>query len=110
MQKTLRRFPHAAVIMELHLQRDPPQPVGFLHEIEHAGYLLRSINYEGEVVPVAADTILAQPQEYWTLLIQKKLVLTRGRQVRVGRAPISEPLLSGSERRIEPAYDLKRQT
>jgi FkbM family methyltransferase len=25
MQKTLRRFPHAAVVLELHLQRDPPQ-------------------------------------------------------------------------------------
>ncbi len=27
-------FPHAAVVMELHRQRDPPQTVGFLHEIE----------------------------------------------------------------------------
>jgi FkbM family methyltransferase len=71
MQKSLRRFPHAAVVMELHLQRDPPQTVDFLHEIERAGYLLRSINYEGEVVPVEADTILAQPQEHWTLLLQR---------------------------------------
>ncbi|MFN4261634.1 MAG: FkbM family methyltransferase [Gemmataceae bacterium] len=67
MQQTLRRFPHAAVVLELHLQRDPPQTVGLLHEIERAGYLLRSINYEGEVVPVEPDMILAQPQEHWTL-------------------------------------------
>jgi hypothetical protein len=71
MQKTLRRFPHAVVVLELHLQRDPPQTVGFLHEIERAGYLLRSINYEGEVVPVDADTILSQPQEHWTLWLSK---------------------------------------
>jgi hypothetical protein len=70
-QKTRCRFPHAAVVLELHLQRDPPQTVGFLHEIERAGYLLRSINYEGEVVPVEADTILAQPREHWTLYLQK---------------------------------------
>src|SRR5581483_7164891 len=67
MQKTLRRFPHAAVVLELHLQRDPPQTVGFLHEIERAGYPLHAINYEGEVVPVEADTILAQPLEHWNL-------------------------------------------
>jgi hypothetical protein len=71
MQQTLRRFPHAAVVLELHLQRDPPQTVGFLHEIERAGYLLRSINYEGEIVPVEAAAILAQPQEHWTLWLQK---------------------------------------
>lgn len=69
MQQTLRRFPHAAIVLELHLQRDPPQTIGFLHEIERTGYLLRSINYEGEVVPVDADTILAQPHEHWTLWI-----------------------------------------
>jgi FkbM family methyltransferase len=67
MQVTLRRFPHAAVVLELHLRRDPPQAVGLLHEIERAGYQLRHINYEGEIVPTDADTILAQPQEHWTL-------------------------------------------
>jgi FkbM family methyltransferase len=67
MQKTLRRFPNAAVVLELHLQRDPPQTVGLLHEIERAGYQRRSINYEGEIVPTGAGTVLAQPQEHWTL-------------------------------------------
>jgi FkbM family methyltransferase len=67
MQRTLRRFPHAAVVLELHLQRDPPQTVGFLHEIERAGYPLRVITYEGEVVSADAATILARPQEHWTL-------------------------------------------
>jgi FkbM family methyltransferase len=70
MQATLRRFPHAAIVIELHLQRDPPQTVGFMHEIERAGYPLRSINYDGDIVPVEADTILAQPQEHWTLWLQ----------------------------------------
>ncbi len=69
MQRTLRRLPHAAVFLELHLQRDPPQTVGFLYEIERSSYPLRSISYEGEVVPVEADTILAQPQEHWTLWV-----------------------------------------
>jgi FkbM family methyltransferase len=67
MQATLRRFPHAAVVLELHLQRDPPQTVGFLHQIERAGYQLRCINYEGEIVPTDSATILAQPREHWTL-------------------------------------------
>ena len=67
MQETLKRFPAVAVAIELHLQRDPPQAVGFLHEIERAGYLLRCVNYEGEIVPVGADTILAQPQEHCVL-------------------------------------------
>jgi FkbM family methyltransferase len=71
MQATLHRFPHAAVVLELHLQRDPPQTVGILHEIERAGYSLRSINYEGEVVAVGADTILVQPHEHWTLWLQR---------------------------------------
>lgn len=71
MQQTLRRFPHTVVVLELHLQRDPRQTVGILHEIERAGYPLRSINYDGEVVPVEADTILAQPQEHWTLYLQR---------------------------------------
>jgi FkbM family methyltransferase len=71
MQKTLRRFPHAVVIMELHLQRDPPQAVSLLHQVERAGYHLRAINYEGEVVPTEAATILGQPQEHWTLWLQR---------------------------------------
>ena len=71
MQQTLRRFSQTVVVLELHLQRDPPQTVGLLHEIERAGYQIRSINYEGEVVPVPADTILAQPQEHWTLWLRK---------------------------------------
>jgi hypothetical protein len=71
MQKTLRRFPHAAVVLELHLQRDPPQTVGLLHQVERAGFPLRSIHYDGEVVLTDADTILAQPHEHWTLWLQK---------------------------------------
>jgi FkbM family methyltransferase len=71
MQESLRRFPNAAVVLELHLQRDPPQTIGFLHEIGRAGYPLRSINYEGEVLPTDTATILAQPQEHWTLWLQK---------------------------------------
>jgi FkbM family methyltransferase len=70
MQKTLRRFPRAAVVLELHLQRDPPQAVGLLHQIERT-YGLRCINYEGEIVPTDAATILARPQEHWTLWLQK---------------------------------------
>jgi hypothetical protein len=71
MQQTLRRFPHVAVVMELHLQRDLPQSVGFLYEIERAGYQLRSTNYEGEVAPVDGETNFGQPQEHWTLWLQR---------------------------------------
>lgn len=71
MQGTLRRFPHAAIVLELHLQRDLPQTVGFLHEIERAGYALRYVNYEGEIVLSDATTVLANPQEHWTLWLQR---------------------------------------
>ncbi len=70
MRQTLNRFPHVAVVMELHLQRGPAQTVGLLHKIERAGNPLRSINYEGEIVPVDAATILAQPQDHWTLWLR----------------------------------------
>lgn len=67
MQQTLRRFPHAAIVIVLHLQRDPPQTVGFLHQLEASGYKLRCINYEGDIVATDAAAILAQPQDHWTL-------------------------------------------
>ncbi len=67
MQQTLRRFPHAAIVLELHLQRDLPQTVGFLHQLEINGYALRYVNYDGDVEPVDAETILAHPQEHWIL-------------------------------------------
>lgn len=71
MQNVLQRFPHAAVVMELHLRRDPPQTVGLLHQIESAGYRLQCVSYEGDVVSADADTILTRPQEHWTLWLQK---------------------------------------
>ncbi|MDW8264108.1 MAG: FkbM family methyltransferase, partial [Gemmataceae bacterium] len=67
MQQTLRRFPHAAVMMELHLQRDAAQTINLPHQIERGGYALRNVGYEGDLVPTDAATILAQPQEHWTL-------------------------------------------
>ena len=72
MQQTLRRFPHAAIVLELHLQRDPPQTVSLLHQIERAGYALRTVGYEGDIVPTDAATILAQPQEHWTLWLLRR--------------------------------------
>jgi FkbM family methyltransferase len=70
MQKTLMRFPHAAAVMELHLQRDPAQTVEFLHRLERQCEL-RAISYEGEIEPIDADAILAQPTEHWTLWLQR---------------------------------------
>jgi FkbM family methyltransferase len=71
MQRTLQRFPQAAVLVELHQLRDPPQAVSFLYHIEQAGYVLRYINYEGDIVPTDAATILGQPQEHWILWLRK---------------------------------------
>ena len=70
MQKTLMQFPHAAVVMELHLQRDPAQTVEFLHRLERV-CALRAITYEGEIEAIDADTILARPIEHWTLWLQR---------------------------------------
>jgi FkbM family methyltransferase len=71
MQETLDRFPHAAVLVELHLQRDPPQIASFLHQLERSGYSLRFVNYDGDVVPIDPATIIANPQEHWMLWVQK---------------------------------------
>jgi hypothetical protein len=61
MQKTLHRFPHAAVLVELHLERDQPQLTSFLHQIARSGYSLRFVNYDGDVVPIDPATIVAHP-------------------------------------------------
>jgi len=70
MQKTWRRFPNAAVVFELHLQRDPPQTIGLLHRLER-DYALRAISYEGEIETTDAAAIQTRPQEHWTLWLQR---------------------------------------
>lgn len=67
MQVTLRRFPHTIVVLERHLHRDPPQTLSLVHQIESAGYLLRVINYDGEIVETDRAAVLSQPKEHWTL-------------------------------------------
>jgi FkbM family methyltransferase len=69
MQTLRARFPQAAVVMELHLQRDPHQIASFLHELQHQCEL-RYINYAGEIAPANVEVILASPQEHWTLWLQ----------------------------------------
>jgi FkbM family methyltransferase len=64
MPETLRRFPHAAILLDLHLQRDPPQVTSFLHQLERSGYDLRFVNYDGDVVPTDPATIVANPQAH----------------------------------------------
>ncbi|MCS6978028.1 MAG: hypothetical protein NZM31_13615 [Gemmatales bacterium] len=59
--------PHAAIVMDLHLQRDLPQAINFLHHIEETGYPLRSMSYEGDLVLVEANTMPNQLQKYWAL-------------------------------------------
>jgi len=71
MQETLKRFPAVAVIIELHLQRDPPQTVSFLHQLERDGFGLRYLNYEGDIAATDAATIVANPQEHWMLWVQR---------------------------------------
>jgi FkbM family methyltransferase len=71
MQKTLRQFPQAIVALELHWKRDPPQALALLHQIEAAGYLLRAINFEGEIVETDRESILSRSLEHWTLWLQK---------------------------------------
>jgi FkbM family methyltransferase len=71
MQETLHRFPHAVVVMELHLQRDTPQVASFLHQLGRSGYGLRFVNYDSDVVPTDAETILANPQEHWMLWLAR---------------------------------------
>lgn len=71
MQTTLRRFPQAVVVLELHLNRDPPQTLSLLHQIESAGYPLRAINYESDIIETDWAAILGQPNEHWTLWLQR---------------------------------------
>jgi FkbM family methyltransferase len=67
MRQTFRRFRHAVVVLELHVERDPPQALSLLHQIESAGYPLRTINFEGEVVETDRAAIIGQPNEHWAL-------------------------------------------
>lgn len=71
MQQTLKRFPQAAVLVELRLQRDPPQITSFLHQLVRSGYSLRFVNYDGDIVPTDSATIVGNPQEHWILWLQK---------------------------------------
>ena len=71
MQQTVKRFPRAAVLVELHFQRDPPQVTSFLHQLERSGYSLRFVNYDGDVVLTDSATIVANPQEHWMHWMQK---------------------------------------
>jgi len=71
MQKTLRRFPQAIVALELHWNRDPPQALALLQEIEAAGYPLRAINFEGEIVETDRESILSRSLEHCTLWLQR---------------------------------------
>jgi FkbM family methyltransferase len=71
MHETLKRFPRAAVLVELHLQRDPPQTMSFLHRLEGSGYSLRFVNYDGDVMPTDDETILANLQEHWMLWLAR---------------------------------------
>jgi len=70
MQGTLKRFPHAAVLVELHIQRDPPQVTSFLHQMERDGFGLRYLNYDGDIAATDSATIVANPQEHWMLWVQ----------------------------------------
>jgi len=67
MQETLKRLPHAAVLVEPHLQRDPPQVTSFLHQLERDGHTLRYLNYDGEIAATDAAFIVANAQEHWML-------------------------------------------
>jgi hypothetical protein len=61
----------ATVLVELHLQRDPPQTISFLHRLERSGYSLHFVNYYGDVVPIDSATIVAKPQEHWMLWLAR---------------------------------------
>lgn len=71
MQETLRRFPGAAVVLELHVEADPEQAGVFLRRVEREGYALRFINYEGEIVATDRETVLRQPKEHWAMWLQR---------------------------------------
>jgi len=59
-----RRSTAGAVAIKLHLQRDPPQVTSFLHHLERDGYVLRYLNYDGDIAPTNPAIIVANPQEH----------------------------------------------
>ena len=71
MPRTVKRFPYAALLVEFHLQRDPPRTTSFLHQLERSGSSLRFVNYDGDIVPIDPATIVANPQEHWILWLQR---------------------------------------
>ena len=67
MRATRERFPQTAIVLELHLPRDPENAGRLLSAIQHEGYALQAIHYTGQVVPTTETIILARPEEHWTL-------------------------------------------
>lgn len=64
--ETRERFPRAAIVLELHLLRDPENASQLLAAIGRDGYSLRAINYGGQVASTTENIVLSQPEEHWT--------------------------------------------
>jgi hypothetical protein len=63
MQKTLRPFPHAVVILEMLLQRDRLPAANLLDQSERAGCTVHTIGEDEKIMPIDLVMILSQPQD-----------------------------------------------
>lgn len=70
MRRTRERFPQVAIVMELHLPRDPENASQLLSAIQRDGYTLRAINYAGKIVATTEGLVLGRPEEHWTLWLE----------------------------------------
>jgi FkbM family methyltransferase len=67
MRRTRARFPQAAIVVELHLPRDPENARRLLAAIQRDGYAMRAVNYAGQIMPTTERIVLGRPDEHWTL-------------------------------------------
>jgi FkbM family methyltransferase len=71
MEETRQKSPHVAIVLELHVLRDPTSTARLIETIQRDGYPLRAIQYDGSLASVSAQRILQRPDEHWTLWVAK---------------------------------------
>ncbi|MEZ6099973.1 MAG: FkbM family methyltransferase [Pirellulaceae bacterium] len=70
MQESLRRFPNAAVVIELHFDRAAGEVHELLGELQRAGKPIRRVADDGRLVLVSGQEIHRAEGQHWTLWVQ----------------------------------------
>ncbi|MCA9241649.1 MAG: FkbM family methyltransferase, partial [Planctomycetales bacterium] len=70
MQESLRRFPNAVDVIELHFDRAAGEVHELLGELQRAGLPIRRVADDGRLVLVSGQEIHRAEGQHWTLWVQ----------------------------------------